>query len=83
MTPTGAPEHRADLPTAVHSVAVPSDIALHGTSINVEVFERHDGTLPDIEYEWTECLKSAPGHQQLFGYHWFAGWLRHLDRDDD
>lgn len=51
--------------------------------ITVEVLEGHGGVMPDIGREWVDCLQAAPEHEQLFGYHWIAGWLQHLGNDGD
>lgn len=56
---------------------------MHATPVSVEILEGSGGTLPDIEHEWAECLRSAPEHQQLFGYHWYSAWLQHLAREDE
>jgi hypothetical protein len=71
-----------DTTSGLHGTAFPATSILRAAPIGVEILEGHDGTLPDIEREWAECLASAPEHQQLFGYHWFAAWLQHLARED-
>jgi hypothetical protein len=46
--------------------------------ITVRVLEGKSGTLPDIRTEWEACLSSAPEHQGLFTYEWYAVWVRDL-----
>ena len=50
----------------------------NGASICVEIREGRDGVLPDVKDAWERCLADAPGHQKLFGYEWYAAWMRHL-----
>lgn len=69
---------------AHHETPRPPACGIAGTptrGITVEILEGHGGIMPGIEQEWSECLKKAPEHEQLFGYYWIASWLQHLGHD--
>lgn len=50
--------------------------------ISVEVAYGRDGQLPPLRAQWEQCLTDAPGHQQLYGFEWFAAWMKHLGTHD-
>ncbi len=52
-------------------------------SIAVSILQGRDGVLPDIKDAWERCLADAPEHQQLFGFEWSSGWLRHLGSEGE
>jgi hypothetical protein len=53
-----------------------------GGAINVTIWSGEGGRLPDIRQSWDDCLDRVPEHQQLFGFEWIDGWVRHLGGDD-
>lgn len=83
MNPPAVDSHHPSAPSGLPDAPHPAGTVTHDTPISVEILEGHDGTLPDIEHEWVECLQNAPEHQQLFGYHWYSAWLQHLAREDE
>lgn len=83
MNPPGFNSQHASPSAGLLGAAYPAESTAPDSAISVEILDGHDGALPDIEQEWNECLQSAPEHQQLFGYHWYSAWLRHLAREDE
>lgn len=52
------------------------------SKISVRIESGRNGLLPDVKSVWDQCLANAPEHQQLFGYGWYAAWMRHLANTD-
>lgn len=44
----------------------------------VQITDGHDGELPPLAAQWEACLAKAPAHQQIYGFEWFASWMKHL-----
>jgi CelD/BcsL family acetyltransferase involved in cellulose biosynthesis len=82
MNPPGVNSRHASPSSGLLGATYPAETTTRTATISVEILDGQAGTLPEIEQEWVECLRSAPEHQQLFGYHWYSAWLQHLARED-